>query len=117
MNDTVSKPGIISILFSLIIMLLLIGEAIAFHLIIPEFERLYSGFESGLPILTRLILFSPFLIWLLVLLAIWFMYYGARRGRGYMLPLFFMILFGILVIPVTWYGLYLPLWEMGGHPK
>ena len=118
MNDTVRKPGIVIILFSLIITLLLIGEAIAFHLIIPHFERLYSGFGSGLPILTHIVLFSPYLIWLLALLAIGFMYYGARRGKDYIIPLFLILLFGILVIPVTWYGFYLPLWEMGEiHPK
>jgi len=99
-------------LASLIIILLLIAEAIAFVLIVPEFERLFSGFGSGLPIFTRVILISPFLIWLLPILAIGLMYYGMRKDRGYLLPLFFILVVGILLIPVTLYGLNLPIWEM-----
>ena len=112
MDSTEIKSGIIAKVFSLIIILLLLGEAIAFVLIVPEFEKLFSGFGANLPILTRIILFSPFLIWLLPLFAIGLMYNGMRRDRGYLLPIFFIFLSGILLLPATWYGLYLPIWEM-----
>ena len=112
MDSTDTKPGIIAKLFSLLIILLLLGEAIAFVIIVPEFEKLFSGFGEGLPILTRIVLFGPFLIWLLPIFAIGIMYFRMRRDRGYMLPLLFIFALGIVSIPVTWYGLYMPIWQM-----
>ena len=91
---------------------LLLLEAIAASLFVPEYEDVLYGLGADLPLVTELILASVYWVWLLPLSAITLIYLGKFKNKSNVLPVVFIFVLGVIYLPATFYGLYLPVWEL-----
>jgi len=93
---------------SLTVIALLVIEALLTTIVVLQFGELFNEIEKEIPIITKIVLSSPFYIWCLPLFSILMHRNNVKKnkGAGYGLPAIFII--GILWFPLVIYSMYLP---------
>ena len=95
-----------------VIAALLVAEAIATSIYIPQYSELFEGFGAELPFLTKAVLLGAWGFWILPFIAFVVIAFAPKAKSPTTTIVIFLFVVGILWVPVAIYGLYLPVWEM-----
>ena len=89
---------------------LLLIEALVATLIIPEFKQVFAESGAALPTFTQVILASVYWVWLFPVLAIGLIAMAEAKKEESVGRVLFVFGLGILYVPLSIHGLYLPVY-------
>ena len=112
MTDSHRPKRLLSRLFAWLFALLLVAEAAGTSFYVSQFKDLFVEFGSELPFLTTAVLMGAWLIWVLPVIAVAVILSASVRENRKLPLVSVLLILGVLWVPVTIYGLYLPVWEL-----
>ncbi|MES9975816.1 MAG: hypothetical protein ABW094_16285 [Candidatus Thiodiazotropha sp.] len=95
-----------------VIAIFLVIEALGVSIYISQFSELFKGFGSELPVLTKAVLFGAWAIWLLPISTAALIVFNKTNEKQSIVFGIILLLVGVLWVPITIYGIYLPVWEL-----